>query len=333
MADRISSKDFEMLVSKLGRLSEKNIVAARKVMVEGLKQIDVARELGVSRQSINGVIVRIKSLIAKDLAVMPRKDKDALNFLSYGRMTAEIFNGLRPRLEGLTDADVEAGRLVLVKGFTREVAAAQTGIDRQTIGTIIRVIRRAAMEAHNEWHRVELWLPFPMAVQVEAMAARLRATEVAMEAGEADGITDHDIALTGVLNGVVPGSLEDLQTFVAGMSIEDLVEHGSPADIAKASDGLNYTMVRKKEFWYACVNIPAMDFNKEVLPPGMQHDLPHGAVGIRVDDNFFVVALLPWRFRDLSTKDIVSVLWPSVQNPQIFPDEMAVVETSQLPPS
>lgn len=61
-------------------------------------------------------------------------------------------------------------------------------------------------------------------------------------------------------------------------------------------------------------------FNKELVGPGILPDYPEGAVGIRSDDDFWIEAILPWRFHKLSLQEIVGVLWPDVENPIFNPD-------------
>lgn len=66
---------------------------------------------------------------------------------------------------------------------------------------------------------------------------------------------------------------------------------------------------------HVCIHhLPGHDFNKELVLPGTL-DGKHrgGVVGVRVDDDFWVVATLPWRFRGLSIQDICAVLWPGIE--------------------
>ncbi len=58
--------------------------------------------------------------------------------------------------------------------------------------------------------------------------------------------------------------------------------------------------------------LPFHDFNKEIVLPGTNDSFPDGAIGIRVDDNFFEVAALPYTYLSLSVKEIVSMLWPEI---------------------
>ncbi len=87
-------------------------------------------------------------------------------------------------------------------------------------------------------------------------------------------------------------------------------------------DVVSITMVNG-EWWFdptAC-NGSFNDFNKEILHP----DSPiEGLVGVRVDDNFWLVAMLPYEYKDIDIKDIVQVLWPHLVEKAIFePDYIA----------
>lgn len=65
------------------------------------------------------------------------------------------------------------------------------------------------------------------------------------------------------------------------------------------------------KFWVSD-GLPTLDINREMFPPGTNKDYPEGAVGIRTDDDFFCVAALPWRYRDLSASVIAPILWADV---------------------
>lgn len=64
--------------------------------------------------------------------------------------------------------------------------------------------------------------------------------------------------------------------------------------------------------------IPSHDFNREMFAPGQHPKYPDGVVGIRTDDDFFVVAALPWKFKNLSVQNIVSTLWPDIAQTQDY---------------
>ena len=56
---------------------------------------------------------------------------------------------------------------------------------------------------------------------------------------------------------------------------------------------------------------PGLDFNRELVPPGKNEKFPDGAVGVRIDDDFWSVAALPWDWRKHTIQEIVAALWPS----------------------
>jgi hypothetical protein len=60
------------------------------------------------------------------------------------------------------------------------------------------------------------------------------------------------------------------------------------------------------------VDIPDYDFNREIVEPGIRSALPDGAVGLRVDDDFWTVACLPYAAKAFSAEEIVAHLWPSL---------------------
>ncbi|WP_315921988.1 hypothetical protein [Mesorhizobium sp. SP-1A] len=67
-------------------------------------------------------------------------------------------------------------------------------------------------------------------------------------------------------------------------------------------------------------DVPFTDFNRQIVEPGTNPDFPSGALGIYSDDDFYAVASLPYRFKDLSCAEIVATLWPEIENPVILPD-------------
>lgn len=63
-----------------------------------------------------------------------------------------------------------------------------------------------------------------------------------------------------------------------------------------------------------------IDFNKEIVEPGENANYPHGALSINADDDFYSVAVIPYKFEEMSCADIVAILWPDIENPVIRPD-------------
>jgi hypothetical protein len=64
------------------------------------------------------------------------------------------------------------------------------------------------------------------------------------------------------------------------------------------------------------------DFNRELLPPGTDDPIfPDGAVGVRVDADFWQVGALPYeQFKDMPIEEIVGMFWPECTNPSFSPD-------------
>lgn len=62
------------------------------------------------------------------------------------------------------------------------------------------------------------------------------------------------------------------------------------------------------------------DFNREIVEPGTNEIFPDGAVGIRVDDNFWAVAALPYSYKEKTIQEIVAEFWPDAKNPTYKPD-------------
>jgi hypothetical protein len=58
--------------------------------------------------------------------------------------------------------------------------------------------------------------------------------------------------------------------------------------------------------------MPFSDFNKEILAPGLLLEYPDGAIGVRVDGDFYSIASLPYdKYLNVPIQDIVKEFWPS----------------------
>lgn len=79
----------------------------------------------------------------------------------------------------------------------------------------------------------------------------------------------------------------------------------------------------KDGFWFSPQDLPFSDFNKEIVVPNTNKYYPNGAVGIRVDDNFWAVAALPYEFKDCTIQEIVAEFWPDIEHAEFLPDEIA----------
>ena len=85
-------------------------------------------------------------------------------------------------------------------------------------------------------------------------------------------------------------------------------------------------------YWVTTEPFPYRDFCREIVPPdGRNPVFPDGAVGIRVDDDFWAVAALPWECRFYSVQEIVAALWPDIVDPRFCPDGY-VQKPNEYPP-
>lgn len=62
------------------------------------------------------------------------------------------------------------------------------------------------------------------------------------------------------------------------------------------------------------------DFNREIIEPGVNDNFTEGAVGIRVDDDFWVAAILPYEMRKFSIEELVAAIWPDITDARFNPD-------------
>jgi len=99
----------------------------------------------------------------------------------------------------------------------------------------------------------------------------------------------------------VQGAGEELAAWASRLR----VHRDSGGEAERREDGRHHVCIH---------HLPGHDFTKELVLPGTL-DGKHrkGVVGVRVDDDFWVVATLPWRFRGLSIQDICAVLWPGIE--------------------
>lgn len=72
-------------------------------------------------------------------------------------------------------------------------------------------------------------------------------------------------------------------------------------------------------FWYEKVDeMPGHDFTRELIKPSKEW--PEGVVCIRVDDDFWSMAALPWEYRRLPLAVVVEILWPEIEKPILCAD-------------
>lgn len=91
-------------------------------------------------------------------------------------------------------------------------------------------------------------------------------------------------------------------------------------DFARGYDALPDDV--EADHWYEQdhENLPGHDFNREIVRPAENESAPDGCVRIMCDTDFYEVANLPYHFVALSCADIVSVLWPAIESPTVYPD-------------
>lgn len=85
----------------------------------------------------------------------------------------------------------------------------------------------------------------------------------------------------------------------------------------------------KPPYWVAkSDDLPALDFNREIVAPGLIDVFPEGAIGVRVDDDFWSVAALPFeKYRNVPIQDIVAEFWPDIMTKAEFnPDSECYIQ-------
>lgn len=105
----------------------------------------------------------------------------------------------------------------------------------------------------------------------------------------------------------------------------DLVEEIKP--LADSEDETWADIRLRKEHWWFTpeAELSFNDFNKDVVEPNDERYIDevnwmNGATTIRMDDDFWLCAVLPYEYRDLTIQEIVGILWPTVENPRFNPD-------------
>ena len=61
----------------------------------------------------------------------------------------------------------------------------------------------------------------------------------------------------------------------------------------------------------------ANDFNWELKSPEMDSKFPDGLAGIRMDENFYMLATIPYKFKELDLEEVVRYLHPSLEGEEI----------------
>jgi hypothetical protein len=72
--------------------------------------------------------------------------------------------------------------------------------------------------------------------------------------------------------------------------------------------------------------LAGIDFNREIVEPGVLEKFPDGALGIRVDQDFWIAAVLPLKYKEFALKDIVAILWPEYVEDATFCPDSGTIE-------
>ncbi len=57
-------------------------------------------------------------------------------------------------------------------------------------------------------------------------------------------------------------------------------------------------------------DLPGLDFNRDIIDPGINDDHPNGVMLVRADDDFWVVGVFPYHFKDVDFRRIIEEFWP-----------------------
>ena len=76
------------------------------------------------------------------------------------------------------------------------------------------------------------------------------------------------------------------------------------------------------KYWALTTDIIGFDdFNRDIIEPNTHKTILEGAVLVRNDDDFFIIACLPYEtYKDKPIQDIVAEFWPDVEKPVFNPD-------------
>jgi len=82
-----------------------------------------------------------------------------------------------------------------------------------------------------------------------------------------------------------------------------------------------------KPYFYAPDHLAGLDFNRQIIEPGVRDDWPDGALGLYVDDNFWCVAALPLEeYRNIPLPEIVKAFWPMYFDQATFTPDHGTIE-------
>lgn len=74
-----------------------------------------------------------------------------------------------------------------------------------------------------------------------------------------------------------------------------------------------------ERFNYCNIPVPYWDFNWVINTPGFNERFPEGVAGIYMDEDFWLAAVFPYEYRELDLKDVISIIFPYVEEIKINP--------------
>lgn len=141
------------------------ITAVERVVVQGETKTQVAKDLGVTRQTVFNHVKRAETLI------------EGGSRGTITRWTQAAFDQLRPLLETrMASSSIEIVERVVVRGETQTAVAEDLGVTRQAVFSHIKRAETLIAGVPNGWIELNnVWLPPKEAKKVLEKAETLRA--------------------------------------------------------------------------------------------------------------------------------------------------------------
>jgi len=123
------------------------------------------------------------------------------------------------------------------------------------------------------------------------------------------------------------GDIRNLEAFLGNLAVDP-----RPADESDIEREIN-AIYKSRAPWTVWTNPPWNDFTRELIEPGhavtteaREGDATYaeGALIIRGDTNFWMVAALPRKFETIPLADIVKTIWPHIEQPKLYPDDGSI---------
>ena len=83
-------------------------------------------------------------------------------------------------------------------------------------------------------------------------------------------------------------------------------------------------------YWVTVKDLSAWDFCREIAEPDTNEKFPLGAVGLRVDSDFWLVGVLPYEYKSWDLKDLLKDLWPLEYKFTYRPDSGSLEQTIEF---